>query len=93
MNSEDCFCNLKIVHLSSKELTEQQIKLLSKGLKFTPTPKKDMCEISAGIQNFCMRLGKKEFFEDKLNRTLQTPMKVWREIKVTFALLETVTLP
>ena len=42
MTSEDCFCNLKIVNLSSKELTEGQIKLLSKGLKFTPTPKKDV---------------------------------------------------
>ena len=65
MTSEDCFCNLKIVNLSSKELTERQIKLLSKGLKFTPTPKKDMCEISADIQNFWMKLRKKEFFEDK----------------------------
>ena len=42
MTSEDCFCNLRIVNLSSKELTEGQIKLLSKGLKFTPTPKKDV---------------------------------------------------
>ena len=33
MTSEECFCNLKIVNLSSKELTEGQIKLLSKGLK------------------------------------------------------------
>ena len=65
MTSEDCFCNLKIVNLSSKELTEGQIKLLSKGLKFTPTPKKDMCEISADIQNFCIKLRKKEFFVDK----------------------------
>ena len=65
MTSEDCFCNLKIVNLSSKELTEGQIKLLSKGLKFTPTPKKDVCEISADIQNFCTKLRKKEFFEDK----------------------------
>ena len=65
MTSEDCFCNLKIVNLSSKELTEGQIKLLSKDLKFTPTPKKDMCEISADIQNFCIKLRKKEFFEDK----------------------------
>ena len=65
MTSEECFCNLKIVNLSSKELTEGQIKLLSKGLKFTPTPKKDMCEISADIQNFCTKLRKKEFFEEK----------------------------
>ena len=64
MTSEECFCNLKIVNLSSKELTEGQIKLLSKGLKFTPTPKKDMCEISADIQNFCTKLRKKEFFEE-----------------------------
>ena len=62
MTSEECFCNLKIVNLSSKELTEGQIKLLSKGLKFTPTPKKDMCEISADIQNFCTKLRKKEFY-------------------------------
>ena len=42
VTSEDCFCNLKIVNLSSQELAEGQIKLLSKGLKFTPTSKKDM---------------------------------------------------
>ena len=65
MTSEDCFCNLRIVNLSSKELRKGQIKLLSKGLKFTPTPKKDMCEISPDIQNFCTKLRKKEFFEDK----------------------------
>ena len=65
MTSEDCFCNLKIVNLSSKELTEGQIKLLLKGLKFTPTLKKDMSEISANIQNFCTNVWKKEFFEDK----------------------------
>ncbi|RMX48348.1 hypothetical protein pdam_00011136 [Pocillopora damicornis] len=65
MTTEDCFCNLKIVNLSSKELTDGQIKLLLKGLKFTPTLKKDMSEISANIQNFCTNLWKKEFFEDK----------------------------
>ena len=53
------------MNLSSKELTEGHIKCLSKGLKFTPTPKKDLCAISADIQNFCMKLRKKEFFEDK----------------------------
>ena len=65
MTSEDCFCNLRIVNLSSKELRKGQIKLLSKGLKFTPTPKKDMCEISADILNFCTKLRKKEVFEDE----------------------------
>ena len=51
------------MNLSSKELTEGHIKLLSRGLKFTP--KKHLCAISADIQNFSMKLPKKEFFEDK----------------------------
>ena len=64
MHQGNTFSNLKIVNLSSKELTEGQIKLLSKGLKFTPTPRKDICEIDAGIKTFCAKLRKKEFFED-----------------------------
>ena len=91
MTSEDCFCNLKIVNLSSKELTEGQIKLLSKGLKFTPTPRKDMCEISADIQNFCMKLRKKEFFEDKSDAS-DTDESLAKN-KITSAPLETGTLP
>lgn len=64
---EDCFCNLKIVNLFFKEFLEGQIKFLLKGFKFILILKKDMSEISVNIQNFCMNLWKKEFFEDKLD--------------------------
>ena len=62
MHQGNTFSNLKIVNLPSKELTEGQIKLLSKGLKFTPTPRKDICEIDADNKTFCAKLREKEFF-------------------------------
>ena len=52
---------LKNCKLSSKELSEEQIKFLSTELKFMPTPKKNVCkEINADIQSFCTTRGKQE---------------------------------
>ena len=91
MTSEECFCNLKIVNLSSKELTEGQIKLLSKGLKFHSDSEKRRVKLVPIYKTSARSYGKKNF--SRINRTLQTPTKVWRKIKVTSALLETETLP
>ena len=37
---------VKVVNLSSKNLTTHQINLLSRGLKYTPTPKQNIEELS-----------------------------------------------
>ena len=43
-------------------LTNAQVKLLSKGLKFTPTPKSNTPELESDIKEFCRRLRLKENF-------------------------------
>ena len=51
----------KIVNLSSKELLEEQVKFLSRGLKFTPKPKRNVRKvINADIQSFCRTRGQQE---------------------------------
>lgn len=56
----------KVINLSSKVLSENEIKILEKGLKFTPTPqRKNIEEISNDTAAFCRRLRLAEFFIDK----------------------------
>lgn len=51
--------------MSSETLTEDQIMLLKKGLKFTPTPRSNTSELESDIKAFCRRLRLKEnFFTD-----------------------------
>ena len=48
--------------MSSESLSKSQIKLLCKGLKFTPTPLSNQPEIEKDIDEFCRKLRLKEFF-------------------------------
>ena len=51
--------------MSNSTLTDAQVNLLKKGLKFTPTPKGNIPEIETDVREFCRRLRLKEnFFED-----------------------------
>ena len=52
----------KVVNLSSKILTEPQVSLLLKGLKFTPTPRSNQIELKTDIKEFCRKLRLAEFF-------------------------------
>ena len=54
----------KLLNLSGIALSKNQIKLLSKGLKFTPTPKPNIPEIKRDIEDFTkkLRLSKRAFF-------------------------------
>ena len=52
-----------VVNLSSVDLSEAEIKLLSKGLSFCPTPRKvDWIELRADAEDFSCRLRLKEYF-------------------------------
>lgn len=52
--------------MSDKTLTEKQIKVLEKGLKFTPTPRRNNTEeMTNDIEAFCRRLRLAEFFLDE----------------------------
>ena len=46
-------------------MTEIQIKVLNKGLKFTPTPRENSNELKADIETFTRKLRLIEYFHDK----------------------------
>lgn len=54
----------KIFNLSCKTLTKPQLRLSSRGLKFTPTPKHNTIEFKADIEEFSRKLRLKEFFHE-----------------------------
>ena len=58
-----------MINLSSKPLTERQINLSRRGLKFTPTPKPNTIELKSDIQEFTRLI---EFFQSE---TLIAPKK------------------
>ncbi|XP_062604091.1 uncharacterized protein LOC134265884, partial [Saccostrea cucullata] len=52
----------KVINLSSKQLNEWEIKLLSKGLKYTPTPNSNKQELKKDIKEYTRRLRLAEYF-------------------------------
>ena len=59
------------MNLSSVSLTPSQIQILSKGLKFTPTPQRNLPEMEKDIKDFTRKLRLVEFFSE--NPELDTP--------------------
>ena len=54
--------HIKIINMSSESLSKSQIRLLCKGLKFTPTPISNQPELEKDVDEFCRKLRLKEFF-------------------------------
>ena len=55
-----------VVNLSTVDLYEAEVKLLSKGLSFCPTPQKiDWIELKADLKDFSRRLRLKEYFHGR----------------------------
>ena len=52
----------KILNLSNKVLPQQHVKVLRRGLKFTPTPLPDKIELKNDVQQFSRKLHLLEFF-------------------------------
>jgi hypothetical protein len=48
-------------------LTKSEIKLLTKGLKFTPTPKSNHQELKTDIKEYTRKLRLVEFFHNREN--------------------------
>ena len=46
----------KIINMSAETLTPVEIELLSKGLKFTPSPKYDQSRLKLDIEEFTRKL-------------------------------------
>ena len=53
----------KIINISRRELTNDEIRLLKRGLKFTPIPKQNK-EFEADLQEFQMKLRLLEYFNN-----------------------------
>ena len=64
----DKFVSDNVVNISSRVLTQAEVSLLSKGLKFCPTPKElDWSPIKRDVKEFCRKIKCKDFFEDQAN--------------------------
>ena len=62
------FVSGSVVNLSCKSLTEDQIKLLSRGLKFSPTPRDiDKSQLKLDIEEFKRKMRLKWYFRDNNN--------------------------
>ena len=61
--------------MSSRDLTTNEIKLLKKGLKFTPTPKANKNELRNDIQAFGRKLRLIEYYDSHQNETDQSIVK------------------
>ena len=51
--------------MSSRELSNDEIKLLERGLKFTPTPKQNTSELKTDIHEFNRKIRLLEYFNDR----------------------------
>lgn len=62
----------KVINLSSRSLTEHEINLLKKGLKFCPTPKSDKKELECDVLRFCRQLRLEEkYFSDNYDQSTE----------------------
>ena len=53
---EELIIHPKVLNLFTVSLTPSQIQTLSKGLKFTPTPKRNLTEMEKDIKDFTRKL-------------------------------------
>ena len=57
----------KVINLSRKQLTDFEIKLLSIGLKYTPTPNVNKQELKKDLKEYTRKLRLTEYFYDPDN--------------------------
>ena len=68
---EELIIHPKVLNLSSVSLTPSHIQILSKGLKFTPTPQRKLPEMEKDTKDFTRKLRPLDFFSE--NPELGTP--------------------
>ncbi len=70
MNNERI--NPKVINLSREPLSKDEIRLLEKGLKFTPTPRSTPDKLKCDVIEFCRKLRlAEEFYKDEDEDELQ----------------------
>ena len=66
----------KIFNLSKRKLSSYQVNILLRGLKFTPTPKRNIIQLKSDIHNYTRKLRLTEFFHNAPeNNNLQNLFK------------------
>ena len=84
-NQTNTVIHPKVINLSSTCLTDTQVRVLSKGLKFTPTPRRNTIEMEKDIHNFTRKLRLTEYFADENDITFDEQTE---PLKVPFTPLE-----
>ena len=64
-NQTNTIIHPKVINLSSTCLADTQVRVLSKGLKFTPTPRRNTIEMEKDIHNFTHKLRLTEYFANE----------------------------
>jgi hypothetical protein len=59
--------NVRIINLSQRHISVNEKKILEKGLKFTPTPRRDSLDLIKDTEEFCRKLRLREYFENEEN--------------------------
>jgi hypothetical protein len=60
--------DIKIINLSHRDLSGEEINLLEKGMKFSPKPRKNDTDLIKDTEEFCRKLPLKEFFSKQRQR-------------------------
>ena len=72
----------KIINILSKSFSERQINLLRRGLKFTPTSKRNTIELKSDNQEFIRMLQLTEFFRsENLDSSQETKESVFDPVE------------
>lgn len=74
----------EIINLSHLKLTDAQVKLLGKGLKYTPTPNKDSTGLASDVKDFGRKIKLREYFYNENEQVSSTKNNVIFKNKGTF---------
>ena len=71
-----------VVNTSNRVLTQAEISLLSKGLKFYPTPKElDWSAIKRNVKEFCRKIKCKAYFEGRRDYGVEELSQNFKQFK------------
>ena len=74
----------KFINLSSTCLTDTQVRILSKGLNLTPTPRRNSIEMEKDIHNFTRKLRLTEYFASENDIAFDEQIELLAKNKGTF---------
>ena len=83
-SNKQIIIHLKVINLSSTCLTDTQVRVLSKSLKFTPTPRRNTIEMENDIHNFTRKLRLTGYFANENDITFDEQTEPLVKNKATF---------